>query len=110
MDDYIKYRGKCKEFSIKLIEEDPSLRLVRGYYFCPYWGKQEHWWCKKEDGTIVDATKDQFPSKGNGSYEEYIGIIECSECGVSMKEEEASFDGRFAFCSYKCHGRFVGVF
>lgn len=36
--DYAKYRGKCKEMSEEAVAQDPSLRLVRGYYHCPFSG------------------------------------------------------------------------
>lgn len=107
--DYSLYRGKCKEMSEELVKNDPTLKLVRGYYHCPFWGKQEHWWTVKEDGTIVDPTAKQFPSKGYSEYEEFNGILNCSECGKEMKEEEASFDSNYCFCSYECHGRFIGL-
>jgi hypothetical protein len=109
-DDYAKYRGKCKEMSEALVAADPSLTLVRGHYYDAAWGEQPHWWCKKPDGTIVDPTKDQFPSKGNGDYVEFDGTVECANCGKQMTEDEAEFESNYAFCSYECHGRFVGVF
>lgn len=109
VSDYATYRGKCKEMSEALIAADNSLSLVRGYYHCPIWGKQAHWWVKKPDGTIIDPTKNQFPSKGLGTYEEYDGTVECAECGKVIQEEDANIVGRYAFCSYTCHGRFVGV-
>jgi hypothetical protein len=109
-NDYIKYRGKCKEYCEELISKDQSLTLVRGYYYDISWGEQQHWWCKKTDGTIVDPTKDQFPSKGNGEYVEFDGNVTCAECGKEIPEEEADIDGRYAFCSYTCHSRFVGIF
>lgn len=108
--DYLKYRGKCKEFSERLVQEDPTLRLVRGHYYDYAWGEQPHWWCEHEDGTIVDPTRDQFPSRGAGLYVPFDGHLECSNCGKEMREEDASFDSNYAFCSYECHGRFVGVF
>ena len=108
-DDYSKYRGKCKEMSEALIADDPSLELVRGYYLCPWWGEQPHWWVKRRDGSILDPTKDQFPSKGSGRYIEFDGMIECSNCGKEISEDDADIDGNYAFCSYQCHGRFVGV-
>jgi len=110
MDDYQKYRGKCKEMSEALVAIDPTLTLMRGHYIDPVWGKQPHWWAKKPDGTIVDPTADQFPSKGCSVYVEFDGTLQCSECGKDMKEEEADIDGNYAFCSYECHGRFVGAF
>lgn len=108
--DYLKYRGKCKEMSEALVAADPTLTLVRGHYLCPFWGEQPHWWAKKQAGEIVDPTKDQFPSRGNGNYVEFDGNVECSNCGKKMKEDEASYESNYAFCSYECHGQFVGVF
>ena len=109
LSDYEKYRGKCKEISEHFIALDPTLILVRGYYMCPTWGQQPHWWCKKQDGTIFDPTSDQFPSKGRFTYIEFDGKIQCSDCGKEITEEEADIDGNYAFCSYQCHARFVGV-
>lgn len=111
--DYVKYRGKCREFCDELIKSDPTLILVRGYFHCVFDGKQPHWWCKKPDGTIVDPTIRQFTSKGiAGEYEEFDGNVECSECGKIIPEEEAQFDGNghYAYCSDKCHMRHVGLY
>lgn len=109
-NNYEKYRGKCKEFSEQAVKDDPSLTLVRGYYFCPIWNVEEqHWWTKREDGTIYDPSCLQYPSKGAGMYREFDGTIECSNCGKQITELTASFESRYAFCSYECHGRFVGV-
>lgn len=107
--DYLKYRGKCKKFVEELIEKDPTLRKVRGYYHCPIWGEQEHWWCEKPDGTIVDPTKDQFPSRGLGQYVEFNGICICAECGTSVPEEKAHMAGPYPTCSSKCAMRLVGL-
>jgi len=84
--NYQKYRGKCKEYVEKAVKADPSLTAVRGYYDCPLFGRQQHWWC-------VD-------SKGN---------ITCDQCGKVVPESEAYFNGRYAFCSYSCAMRFVGL-
>lgn len=108
--DYEKYRGKCKEMAEAAVAADPSLTLVRGHYYCFVWGEQPHWWAKRPDGTIVDPTKDQFPSKGRGEYVEFNGMVTCSECGKEMKEEDASYESNYCFCSTLCHGRFVGVY
>lgn len=108
--DYLTYRGKCKEMSEALCSQDSSLTLVRGHYHCPIWGEQPHWWCRKPSGEIVDPTKDQFPSRGIGEYVEFSGTVECSNCGKKIREDEAHFESRYAFCSYECHGQFMGAF
>lgn len=108
-NNYKLYRGKCKEFSEKAVAEDPTLTLVRGHYYCPHWGEQPHWWTVRPDGTIHDPTKLQFPSEGKGLYVPFNGMVSCSECGKEVKEEEASIEGNYAFCSSGCYGRFVGV-
>lgn len=103
-------RGKCKEYAEAAVEADKSLTLVRGHYYCSVWGKQQHWWTVRADGTIFDPTKDQFPSLGQGDYEPFNGICQCAECGVDVKEEDAHFYGNYPFCSSLCTGRFVGVY
>ena len=104
--DYLKYRGKCKEMSEALVEADPSMVLRRGHCVCPWWGEQAHWWCERADGTIVDPTKDQFPSKGAGEYVVFDGRLSCSECGKDVAEKDAIVHGRYAFCSGGCSYRF----
>lgn len=109
-DDYTRFRGKCKEMSEALVAADPSLRLVRGHYVCPFWGEQAHWWCVKPSGEIVDPTVAQFPSKGMGEYVEFDGIVKCEQCCKGMPEGEVPYsEGRFAFCSYRCYGRCIGM-
>lgn len=108
--DYEKYRGKCKEMSEDLIKERPELTLVRGHYHSLNGGYvDQHWWTKDKEGNIVDPTKKQFPCKGMGDYVEFNGIISCEECGKEVKEEEASFAGRFPVCSSKCHSELIGL-
>jgi hypothetical protein len=110
-DNYLKYRGRCKELSEEACFQDPTLTLVRGHYYCPFWNREmAHWWTTKPDGTIHDPSKLQFPSAGLGFYTPFNGIISCSNCGKDVKEEEASFDSNYAFCSNLCHGRFVGIY
>lgn len=111
MSDYVKYRGKCKEYSEELCAEDSSLSLIRGHYYCPIWNtKEPHWWCETNDGKIIDPTKNQFPSKGIGIYEKFDGMVECAECGKKMKEEDAKYESRYAFCrNTNCYGKFVGI-
>lgn len=114
--DYKTFRGRCQELCAAEIAKDPTLTLVRGHYFEPRWPsdpKQPHWWCKRPDGTIVDPSVLQFPSGDKHvpqRYTEFNGVVECSNCGKEMKEEEASFDSNYCFCSHLCHGRFVGVY
>ena len=107
--NYMKYRGKCKEFCEALIKEDPTLTIARGYYFDFEWGEQSHWWCKKPDGTIVDPTKDQFPSKGMGTYEEFKGTFKCSECRKEIAEQHGIIMGNYIVCSDACALRLVGL-
>lgn len=109
MTDYMQYRGRCKELSEQAVSVDPSLRLVRGYYHCPIWGRQDHWWAVRQDGTIHDPSARQFPSKGIGEYEEFSGIFECANCGKEIEEADAIPYGCYAFCSSECVGAFVGV-
>jgi hypothetical protein len=110
MKNYLKYRGRCREMSEALVKKYPALRLVRGWYYCPLWGKQAHWWTVTPKGKIIDPTKDQFPSGGCGDYVEYDGMVECAQCGRKMPETEAKFNGRFAFCkNTKCEGQFIGA-
>lgn len=100
--NYELYRGKCKELSEAEILKDPSLTLVRGYYICPYWGKQQHWWTRREDGSIFDPSSLQFPSAGKGEYIEFDGIITCELCFKKQKEELAQIMGSHTYCSYEC--------
>jgi hypothetical protein len=109
-DNYLKFRGKCRQYAEAAVKDDPSLRLVRGFYYCPVWGtKEQHWWTERADGTIHDPTALQFPSSGNGRYEEFSGTVECDNCGTCCPEEAAQITGRYAFCSPTCYGKFVGV-
>lgn len=109
MSDYATYRGKCKELAEDECQRDSTLRLVRGWYFCPMWGKQGHWWCEKPDGTVIDPSVRQFPTKGAGAaYEEFDGNIECEYCGVSKPEQEAYRYEQHVYCSYACYGHDVG--
>lgn len=107
---YLKYRGKCREMSEEAVKADPTLTLVRGHYECPFWGSQPHWWTVRPDGTIFDPTVLQFPSAGMGKYVPFDGMVKCAQCTKEMKEEDADFDGKYAFCSNTCHGIFIGVY
>jgi hypothetical protein len=104
-------RGKCKQMAEAAVAADPALTLMTGHYYCPHWGQQEHWWTVRAGGTVYDPTAAQFPSMGRGIYEPWDGTFECAECAKSLtRQEVGSAEGRYAFCSGRCHGRFVGVF
>ena len=109
--DYQKYRGKCKEMSEAAVKADPSLTLVRGYYYEPIWDKTEqHWWTRRSDGSIYDPTAKQFPSGGIAEfYKEFDGMVKCEICGKIMPEEKAIIQGRFALCSTLCVMELVGL-
>lgn len=101
-------RGKCKELSEAAVAADPTLTLVRGFYYCPVWGEQQHWWAQAQDGTIVDPTAAQFPSLGKGQYIPFDGTVHCANCDKSMEESSVEYaDSHYAFCSYQCYGHFV---
>ena len=107
--DYAKYRGKCKELAEAARRADHALKLVRGWYHCPLWGKQAHWWCVAPDGTIVDPSVKQFPTAGVGAhYEEYNGVITCEYCGAETPEGDAYVVEHHAYCSYDCYGHDIG--
>lgn len=107
MDNYSRYRGKCKDMSEAAVAADPSLTLVRGHYICPVWGEQQHWWTTRPDGSIYDPTALQFPSEGAGVYIPFDGIVYCDQCGKGVSEAEAYGVGRYAYCSGTCYGRAV---
>lgn len=108
--DYEKYRGRCKEFAEDAVKADQTLKLVRGWYICPFWGEEGHWWTVRPDGTIYDPTALQFPSKGTGEYVPFDGVVKCCNCNKSMPESDAwRLEGKYAYCSYRCYGEFVGV-
>lgn len=108
--DYAKYRGKCRELSEAAVAADPSLRLVRGYYYCPIWNVEEqHWWCVDPVGEIHDPSKLQYPSAGMGMYREFDGMLSCEQCAKLVHENDAILPGNgMAFCSSGCYARCVG--
>lgn len=110
--NYHVFRGKCKEACEALQKVIPELTLHRGWYNQPGWPKDSchHWWLQSPEGNIVDPTMFQFPTPGlNNLYEEFNGIVECSECGKEMKEEDAHFAGRYPVCSNECYKSLVGL-
>ncbi len=108
--DYRRYRGRCKSMCEEAILADPTLKLVRGHYYCPIWNCEEpHWWTLRPDGTIFDPSTRQFPSNGLGIYTPFDGMVTCVECGKEMPEEDAVEAGSYAVCSSRCYGSLVGV-
>lgn len=77
--------GKCVEITTAMQVAFPELVRVRGHYYCWVWGERAHWWLL--DGEeIIDPTKEQFPSCGNGEYVQWVeGTPEptgsCMNCG-----------------------------
>lgn len=109
--NYLLYRGQCKPLAEAAVAADPTLTLVRGHYHDPAWGAQAHWWTVRLGGTVYDPTARQFPSQGTGVYVPFTGVLDCDECGVTVKEEDAQIigNGHYAVCSYECALRFVGL-
>lgn len=109
MSDYLEYRGQCKELAEAAASADPSLQIVRGFYLCPLWGKQAHWWCVRPNGEIVDPSVRQFPTAGVGAeYVEFDGNIECEFCQKLVPESDAYCYAQHAYCSYECFGHDIG--
>jgi DNA-directed RNA polymerase subunit RPC12/RpoP len=100
-------RGKCREYAEEAVAADPTLTLVRGWYCDPIWGREEHWWAKRADRTIVDPTSAQFPMGGVAEwYEEFEGVYPCWECGAEVAEVDL-IQGQC--CSHRCFMRMVGL-
>lgn len=96
--------GRCAEASAEMVAAFPELTRVRGHYFCPVWGERAHWWCVAPDGTIVDPTAAQFPSKGAFDYTPLAADVEepvgrCCNCG---ELSYASAGGGETCCSPAC--------
>ncbi len=92
-----RVRGHCRMATGAMIEAFHELRQVRGYYLCPHWGEQQHWWCVALDGSVVDPTAHQFPSKGQGLYRELAGdelpVGKCMDCGSDTFSYEVDGNG-----------------
>jgi len=111
-EGYLKFRGKCQELAQQAAREDPSLTVVRGFYSCPIWRREEpHWWTTREDGSIYDPSAMQFPSQGHGLYTPFSGVVECHECGKEISEQEAIVcgNGHYVVCSNRCYVSLVGI-
>lgn len=107
-ENYRKYRGKCQEMAEALAKTDPALRVVRGFYYDPVWGEQQHWWCQDATGKVVDPTALQFPSAGAGTYQEFDGTCICHICGDEFEEGKGYSTGNsYMICSYNCYYNLV---
>lgn len=98
-----KAYGRCEQYSKEMQKEFPELILCKGFYYCPYWGRRQHWWLKTETGEIVDPTYMQFPSVGLGKYEE-ISDDELEDkvpSGVCLECGDPVYRGK-TFCSKTC--------
>lgn len=103
-DNVTNSYGKCHEYCLEMQKVFPELQLVRGHYYCLIWGKREHWWLKIND-TVVDPTKDQFPTKGTGNYIELDSnepepTGRCPNCG------EYCYDNKY-LCSDYCEKSYL---
>ena len=97
--------GKCSQITMDMANAFPSLRRVRGHYYCPVWGERAHWWLVDEDGTVIDPTAAQFPSRGMGPYvpwdesqPEPTGM--CPNCGGPCYNGDT-------LCCQECHDSYV---
>ena len=96
MTDYLKYRGKCREMS----EELCMTRHCDGFYHCPVWGKEPHWWCVTQDGVILDPSVKDFQPLEMEQY-----TMECEYCHKTVLEGDAYFVEHHV---YECYGHDVG--
>lgn len=114
-EGYRLYRGRCYEMSKALCDADPSLRLVRGHITVPMWPTdplQPHWWCVRQNGSILDPSWEQFPfqqAPPASAYEEFDGTVYCDQCGKEGREENYKPYSNYIFCSNECGMRFVGL-
>lgn len=92
-------KSKCED----LLIENPLLKIVSGFYYCPLTSKNNiHWWCITPAGDIIDPSKEQFGYQGMGDYIQSDGLIECKECGKRVKDDDAILLGDEQFCSNHC--------
>lgn len=103
--------GKCKETVDEMGQTFPELAITKGFYWCPIWGRRQHWWLMDPSGGIVDPTAEQFPSSGFGIYEAIadselenkVPIGVCAECGGDVYKNSAST----YFCCPQCEHLFI---
>lgn len=94
--------GRCRGVTKEMVEAFPELRRVRGHYHCPIWGKRAHWWCVAPDGSIVDPTVSQFPSRGIG---EYVLLDETAPIPTGKCPDCGEYVYGTTFCNDSCERR-----
>ncbi len=97
---YESVYGRCAEATKKMVEAFPELKRVAGHYYDLAIGEREHWWCVAPDGSVVDPTAAQFPTKGRGVYAELdpdapVPTGRCMDCGAYVYNCDT-------FCSPEC--------
>lgn len=115
-------RAQCGPFTKAFIEKFPELSLRSGFIMFRSGFRSEHFWCVKEDGTIVDPTVDQFhwdpimePApryKVFNPEEDEVYLGKCPNCGeeihgISEGPNALDFTG---YCDDECaaeYGRYV---
>jgi hypothetical protein len=98
----------CSSATWDMMRTFPELRRVRGHYYCTIWGPREHWWLIATDGSVVDPTAEQFPSRGTGEYVELDYFRDtsldptgkCPNCGGTCY-------GGADFCDDDCANDFI---
>lgn len=108
--EFEKVYGQCAKYVRQMVTVFPELHVRAGYYFDFQWGMRQHWWLETPDGTVIDPTAHQFPSKGRGPYEVLepgdrpVGI--CMDCGADVfnKDPETGQrnDSAPNFCNARC--------
>ena len=89
--------GQCKEVTRQMAETFPELKRIRGHYYCWAWGERAHWWLADTNGTIIDPTAQQFPSKGKGEYVTVGGEWKkCSACNGKGGHTKVTSHGKGA--------------
>jgi hypothetical protein len=80
--------GQCYEYSSKMMDTYPELRIVQGYYDCPIWGKRDHFFLLDKNNLVIDPTRTQFPTQGTWNYEgKYIySKLEDLENDLKLKD------------------------
>lgn len=97
--------GACDRITRAMVKAFPELRRACGFYYDPFWGRRQHWWCVDPEGKVVDPTAAQFPSKGRCEYDEIdpndpkdrakVPTGVCMDCGEDVYNGDT-------FCSSAC--------